>query len=82
MALDKIESIYIARFVFLPVIEGPTGIQIDIPTNQALGYLNQTLNDNDFEFSIETAEDGTKTTFTGVPKSLLTSDDGITFTPT
>ena len=80
--LDKVESDYIARFVFLPVIDGPSGIPIDIPTNQALGYLNQTLNDNDFEFSIQTSDDGTKTTFTGVPKSLLTSDDGINFTPT
>ena len=75
--MDQIESIYVARFVFLPVINGPDGRPIDLPTSQALSYLNQTINDNDFEFSLEL--DGVRTSFSGVPSSLLTSDDGISF---
>lgn len=77
LVLDKIESIYVARFVFLPVIDGPDGSPIDLPTSQALSYLNQTINDNDFEFSLDI--DDIRTSFMGVPSSLLTSDDGISF---
>ena len=67
LILDPIESIYLARFIFLPVIDGPDGRPIDLPTSQALMYLNQTINDNDFEFSLEI--DGIRTSFTGVPSS-------------
>ena len=67
LILDPIESIYLARFIFLPVIDGPDGRPIDLPTSQALSYLNQTINDNDFEFSLEI--DGIRTSFTGVPSS-------------
>ena len=77
LILDSIESIYVARFIFLPVIDGPDGRPIDLPTDQALSYLNQTINDNDFEFSLEI--DDVRTSFNGVPSSLLTSDDGISF---
>ena len=78
LVLDKIESMYVARFIFLPVIDGPDGSPIDLPTSQALSNLNQTINDNDFEFSLELND--IRTSFNGVPSSLLTSDDGISFT--
>ena len=77
LVLDKIESMYVARFIFLPVIDGPDGSPIDLPTSQALSYLNQTINDNEFEFSLELND--IRTSFNGVPSSLLTSDDGISF---
>ena len=65
----------VIRFMLLPSLTDQNGQMIDISTDLALSNLNETLNSKAFDVMV----DGV--TFNGVERSLLTSDDGVSFEP-
>ena len=65
----------VIRFMLLPSLTDSSDQMIYISTDLALSNLNETLNSKSFDVMVEGVE------FSGVERSLLTSDDGVNFQP-